>query len=48
MKALADRDTIKTLTTHYIDGAFVAGDLVNRIVTKASGRLMKFAPAIAA
>src|SRR4029077_7449748 len=23
MKALADKDTVKTLTTHYIDGAFV-------------------------
>ena len=39
MKAVAEQTPIKTITTHYIDGAFVAshGQEVMEIVRRASG-----------
>jgi aldehyde dehydrogenase (NAD+) len=42
MKTLANRDTIKTLTTHYIDGAFVEshGREVMDIISPTSGKLI--------
>jgi hypothetical protein len=32
MKALTKKDTIKTLTTHYIDGVFVESPSLNRVI----------------
>src|SRR5260370_38428638 len=42
MKTLANRDTIKTLTSHYIDGAFVEshGREVMDIISPTSGKLI--------
>jgi aldehyde dehydrogenase (NAD+) len=42
MKTLANRDTIKTLTTHYIDGAFVEshGRETMDIISPTSGKLI--------
>src|SRR6202163_4020086 len=41
MKTLTNRDTIKTLTTHYIDGAFVEshGREVMDIISPTTGKL---------
>src|SRR6202011_1095095 len=42
MKTLANRDTIKTLTTHYIDGGFVEshGRETMDIISPTSGKLI--------
>ncbi|HEY1859660.1 MAG TPA: aldehyde dehydrogenase family protein, partial [Gemmataceae bacterium] len=42
MKTVADKDTIKTLTTHYIDGAFVEshGKQVMDIIKPTNGQVI--------